>query len=74
LRDRLVSWNTSRACHKRNQEPAPSTPGKIADFLVVDGDPMADIRNLRRTTAVVKDTRAYDPPKLWEDGGVRAVG
>ncbi len=43
--------------------------GKIADFLVVDGDPLADIRNLRRIALVVKDGRAYDPAKLWRMAG-----
>ena len=50
---------------KRDKELGTLEPGKIADFLIVDGDPLADIRNLRRITAVVKDGRAYDPAKLW---------
>ncbi len=50
---------------KRDKDLGTVEAGKIADFLVVEGDPMADIRNLRRITAVVKDGRAYDPAKLW---------
>jgi len=29
--------------------------GKAADFLLLDGDPLADIRNTRKIAVVVKD-------------------
>jgi len=32
-------------------------PGKIADMLIVDADPSADIRNTRRIRYVIKDGR-----------------
>ena len=32
-------------------------PGKIADLLIVDADPSADIRNTRRIRFVIKDGR-----------------
>jgi imidazolonepropionase-like amidohydrolase len=50
---------------KRDGDLGTIEPGKIADFLVVDGDPLADIRNLRKIAIVVKDGRAYDPATLW---------
>jgi imidazolonepropionase-like amidohydrolase len=39
-------------------------PGKLADLTIVDGDPLADIRDLRRTRRVVKDGVAYDVEAL----------
>jgi len=39
-------------------------PGKVADLLVVDADPLADVRNLRRIRAVVKDGRVVDRATL----------
>jgi len=39
--------------------------GKLADFLVIDGDPLADVRNLRKVVTVVQGGRAYDPASLW---------
>ena len=45
--------------------------GKAADFLVIDGDPLADVRNLRRVETVVKGGRAYDPATLWRMAGFR---
>jgi imidazolonepropionase-like amidohydrolase len=35
-------------------------PGKLADLVVVDGNPLADIRDLRRTRRVIKDGVVYD--------------
>jgi imidazolonepropionase-like amidohydrolase len=35
-------------------------PGKVADFVVLDGDPLADIRNTRRISAVVIGGRLVD--------------
>ena len=39
--------------------------GKRADLIVVDGDPLADIRNLRRVVTVIQAGRAYDTARLW---------
>ncbi len=35
-------------------------PGKLADLVLLDGDPLADIANTRRIAAVVADGRVYD--------------
>ena len=39
-------------------------PGRYADLLVVDGDPLTDPRQLRRLTDVYRGGVAYDPPTL----------
>jgi len=39
-------------------------PGKIADFVLLDADPLADIRNLRSITAVYKDGVQVDRKAL----------
>jgi imidazolonepropionase-like amidohydrolase len=46
-------------------------PGKRADLLLLDADPLADIHNTRRIRAVVADGRVYDRQQL--DGMVAAV-
>lgn len=38
--------------------------GKIADLVVLGGDPTRDIRNTRQVRLVFKDGVAYDPPEL----------
>src|SRR5262249_25181090 len=50
---------------KKEKESGTIEPGKAADLIVVDGDPLADIRNLRRVSTVVKAGRVYDTAKLW---------
>jgi len=38
--------------------------GRYADFLVVDGDPLRDVRELRKLTAVYRGGVAHDPQAL----------
>jgi imidazolonepropionase-like amidohydrolase len=54
---------------KKDKELGSIEAGKRADFLLVDGDPLADIRALRRIRVVVADGKAYDPDKLWRSVG-----
>ncbi|HXF82482.1 MAG TPA: amidohydrolase family protein [bacterium] len=37
------------------------TPGKLADVIAVDGDPLADIEALRRVRLVLQGGRRFDP-------------
>jgi imidazolonepropionase-like amidohydrolase len=39
-------------------------PGKLADLLILDADPTADIRNTRRIVSVVRDGAVHDPKTL----------
>jgi hypothetical protein len=38
--------------------------GKLADFLILDADPLADVANLRRIDRVVKGGTALDPAEI----------
>ncbi|MGI9037473.1 MAG: amidohydrolase family protein [Gemmatimonadota bacterium] len=40
-------------------------PGKLADLILVDGDPTTDIRDIRRVVTVIKDGRVYDPAAIY---------
>ena len=46
-------------------------PGKLADLIVVDGNPVADIHALRRVTTVVKAGVVYSVPALDRAIGVQ---
>lgn len=50
---------------KREKDLGTIEKGKIADLIVVDGDPLKDIRALRRVVTVITGGRAYDAAKLW---------
>jgi Tol biopolymer transport system component/imidazolonepropionase-like amidohydrolase len=40
--------------------------GKLADLVILDADPLADIRNTRRITAVIQGGRVVDRPAIRE--------
>ena len=43
--------------------------GKRADMILVEGDPLVNIGDLRRVSRVVANGRLYDPVKLWRSVG-----
>jgi imidazolonepropionase-like amidohydrolase len=45
--------------------------GKRADLILVDGDPVANISDIRKVVRVVANGRMYDSRKLWESVGFR---
>jgi imidazolonepropionase-like amidohydrolase len=45
--------------------------GKRADLILVDGNPLQDIRQLRRVTRVIANGRIYDAGALWRSAGFR---
>jgi imidazolonepropionase-like amidohydrolase len=38
--------------------------GRYADLLVIDGDPLRDVRDLRKLTTVYRGGVAYDPQSI----------
>jgi imidazolonepropionase-like amidohydrolase len=52
----------------RDTEQGTVEAGKLADFVVLDADPLADIRNVTRLHRVVKDGVIFDPGKLLAGG------
>ena len=57
---------------KRDQELGTIAPGKLADLILVDGDPVARIEDIRKVVLTVKDGVLYDPVELYKAIGVRA--
>jgi imidazolonepropionase-like amidohydrolase len=49
---------------KREKEQGALETGKLADLVILDADPLADIRNIRRIHRVLKAGVVYDPAKL----------
>lgn len=41
-------------------------PGKRADMVLLDGDPLADIHNTRRVNRTIAGGAVYDPAPLWQ--------
>jgi hypothetical protein len=40
--------------------------GKLADFVILDADPLADIRNTTQIRAVIRDGKVFDPQAILE--------
>jgi len=45
-------------------------PGKLADMVLVDGDPTKNISDIRKTVVVIKDGVLYYPKELYTELGV----
>ena len=58
---------------KRDGELGSVAPGKLADMILVDGDPASRIADIRRVVLTVKDGVTYDTAALWREVGVRPV-
>jgi amidohydrolase family protein len=56
---------------KRDQELGSISPGKLADMILVDGDPSVHISDIRRVTTVVKDGKVYKVADLDQALGVK---
>jgi imidazolonepropionase-like amidohydrolase len=47
------------------------TPGKLADMVLIDGDPTKDIGAVRNTKLVIKDGVVYKPAEIDEELGIK---
>lgn len=60
---RAATITAAEALHAR-QDLGTIEPGKFADMVIVDADPLLDITNTRRVYRVVKGGEIYDPKEL----------
>jgi imidazolonepropionase-like amidohydrolase len=45
-------------------------PGKLADLILIDGNPTKNISDIRRVVTVIKDGRVYDPAAIYRALGI----
>ncbi len=55
----------------KTKEAGSIVTGKKADMFLVEGNPVTDISNIRKTVLVVKDGMLYDPAKLYKAISIR---
>jgi imidazolonepropionase-like amidohydrolase len=56
---------------KKDRDFGSIEPGKVADLLLVDGDPLASMANIRRGVVVVKGGVVYKPAELYPAIGIK---
>jgi imidazolonepropionase-like amidohydrolase len=54
---------------KREKISGSLEAGKQADLIIVDGDPLQHIRDIRKVTTVIKGGQVYDPGALHRMAG-----
>ncbi|MBV8516863.1 MAG: amidohydrolase family protein [Acidobacteria bacterium] len=55
---------------KREQNLGTIEAGKLADFIIVNGDPTQNISDIRHVATVVKDGKIFNPKELWTELGI----
>jgi hypothetical protein len=58
---------------KRDGDLGSVAPGKLADLIVVDGNPAERISDIRRVSFVMKGGTIYDPASLYRAIGIRPM-
>ena len=66
----LATIGAARIMHHEDERGSVGV-GKLADLVLVDGDPTQRISDIRRTSLVVKDGMVYRPAELYGVLGVR---
>jgi imidazolonepropionase-like amidohydrolase len=67
---RIATIGAARVA-KRDGDLGSVAPGKLADLILVEGDPARRISDIRRVSLVVKDGAVYDTAALYKAIGVR---
>jgi imidazolonepropionase-like amidohydrolase len=71
----IKAVTTVAARYLRQQDHIGSiTPGRYADLMVVNGDPLHDLQELRKLTMVYRGGKAYEPQTLLAGVPKSAVG
>lgn len=65
-----IATLTAAKVLKRDADLGSITPGKLADMILVEGDPARRIGDIRNTELVIKDGKLYEVPKLYRTIGV----
>ena len=66
----VATWNGAKYSRTLDQRGS-VTPGKLADLVLVDGDPTREIGDVRKAALVIKGGAAYYPADLHRELGIR---
>jgi imidazolonepropionase-like amidohydrolase len=66
----IATLGAARVMHRDN-DLGSIKPGKLADLVVIDGDPVANISDVRKPVWVVKDGTLFESKEVYAALGVR---
>lgn len=66
---RIATINAARAM-KQESDLGSIVPGKLADLVVVDGNPLRRMSDIRRVTLVMQNGVMYEPDALYRSVGI----
>jgi hypothetical protein len=67
---RIGSLDSARVVGVDDKTGSIST-GKYADLVLIDGDPIKDMADLRKASLVIKGNKLYQPEKIYDVMGVK---
>ena len=67
---RIATWNGAKYTQTLDRRGSIER-GKLADLVLVEGDPSANISDMRKTSLVLKGGVAYAPAQVYEALGIR---
>lgn len=67
---RLATLGAARIM-KKDAELGSIKPGKLADLVLIDGNPAANVSDIRKTALVMKDGVIYKPAELYAELGIQ---
>lgn len=67
---RNATWGAAHIMHM-DEKLGSIAPGKLADLVLVEGDPTADISNIRHTRLTMKDGVIYQPKEIDAELGIK---
>jgi imidazolonepropionase-like amidohydrolase len=56
---------------KKDAELGSIAPGKLADLVLIDGNPATTISDVRKISLVMKDGVFYHPAELYSELGIQ---
>ncbi|RPE81861.1 amidohydrolase family protein [Vulcaniibacterium tengchongense] len=65
----VATWNGAKYSRTLDERGS-IAPGKRADLVLIDGDPTADISDIRKVALVIKGDTAYYPSEIHEALGI----
>ena len=68
---RAATYTAAEALGKEEQLGTVE-PGKFADLVLLDADPLASVQNLKQIHLVVQGGKTYEPKTLLNEARVRA--